>query len=162
MRKLCLPAIADEKTRVIVLGSMPGDESLRQQRYYANPRNQFWEIIDSMFRRSVISDYDAHVAFLRDVGIGLWDVLHRCERSGSADANIQNGEANDFTDLFRACPHLKCLAFNGGKAQSAFAGAATVTPPDVDLIALPSSSGALARPLEEKVKSWRRVLSFLK
>jgi TDG/mug DNA glycosylase family protein len=36
-----LPPIASENSKILILGSMPGEESLRVGQYYANARNKF-------------------------------------------------------------------------------------------------------------------------
>ena len=45
MIKNILPPVVDEQTKVLIVGSMPGVQSLEKQQYYGNPRNHFWGII---------------------------------------------------------------------------------------------------------------------
>ena len=48
--KRCFDPVVDERTRLLVLGSLPGDKSLAVQEYYGNRQNKFWmlmsEVID--------------------------------------------------------------------------------------------------------------------
>ena len=81
--------IIDDKSKVLILGTMPGGKSLEKQQYYANPRNQFWKIIDNLFDETLPTDYEKKINFLKDKRIALWDVLKACSREGSLDANIK-------------------------------------------------------------------------
>ncbi|HZX26552.1 MAG TPA: DNA-deoxyinosine glycosylase, partial [Telluria sp.] len=38
-RKRCFPPVADDRTRVLILGSLPSEKSLALGQYYGNPQN---------------------------------------------------------------------------------------------------------------------------
>ncbi|HEX4179668.1 MAG TPA: DNA-deoxyinosine glycosylase, partial [Caulobacteraceae bacterium] len=115
--KASFPPVADSRTRVLVLGSLPGEISLRQGQYYANARNQFWRLITAV--TGVEFDgrpYRDRLAALLEVGVGLWDVVRSADRIGSLDANIRGHSPNDLDALARRLPALRAIAFNGGTA----------------------------------------------
>ena len=157
-----LPPVVDDRTRVLVLGSMPGEMSLRMQQYYAHPRNAFWRIMNDIIGVDVQADYPRRLEALRSAGIGLWDVLSFCERSGSLDSAIARDtmEANDFEALFTQYPGITRVFFNGAAAEQAFV---RLVAPRIDLSVkwsrLPSTSPAnAAMPYDAKLRAWRSVL----
>lgn len=56
--------VIDKNSRVLILGSMPGNESLRLRQYYAHPRNLFWPLIYNIFGCEPQDDYDLRISFL--------------------------------------------------------------------------------------------------
>jgi TDG/mug DNA glycosylase family protein len=158
------PAIARTDARVLILGSIPGRESLRRQRYYAHPRNAFWPIVCQVFS---IEDeyYAARLTQLAEKGVALWDVLQACFRTGSLDSDIDNQTivTNDFQAFFAGHPDIGRVFFNGAKAEMVYLkqvqphlkGAAANLP----LQRLPSTSPAhAAMSLEQKLDAWRVIL----
>ncbi|MCL1635644.1 DNA-deoxyinosine glycosylase [Luteimonas sp. SX5] len=116
------PAIGDGM-RVLVLGSMPGEASLRQQQYYGHPRNRFWPLMEALFGVDAGLPYPQRIAALHAAGVGLWDVLGACVRRGSLDSAIERDSeiANPIAALCARSPGLRAIALNGGKAAQAFA-----------------------------------------
>lgn len=113
------PVISDN-ARILILGSLPGDESLKRQEYYGNPRNLFWKVIGNAIGETVPTEYAAKVEYLKAHGIALWDVFKAAEREGSLDANIINEEFNDIAGLLEKYPNIDTIALNGGKSAKAF------------------------------------------
>ena len=147
--------IIDERSRVLILGSMPGVESLRLQQYYANPRNQFWKILYDLFDAELSQVYDEKVSFIMSKKIALWDVIKNCYREGSLDSNIKEEIVNDFNGLFKAYPNLEIVFFNGGKAYETYKkwiGFGAV--PNIKFQRLTSSSPANTRKYEDKLREW--------
>ncbi len=156
-----LQAQVNVDCRVLVLGSMPGVASLQQQRYYAHPRNRFWPLMADICGFSVDLPYAARLQALNAAGIGLWDVIGRCERRGSLDADIVRGTevANALPELIATLPELTLIGCNGGASMQAFQRwvlpRLEASPP---VIALPSTSPANAAwSLPRLRKAWQPV-----
>jgi double-stranded uracil-DNA glycosylase len=43
------PPLVSERNKLLILGTMPGERSLKAGQYYARPRNAFWHIIGELF-----------------------------------------------------------------------------------------------------------------
>lgn len=158
--KRSFPPVVDERTHLLVLGSLPGEVSLAQARYYAHPQNQFWRLMEQVIQCDLPSlDYKARLAALLHAGVGLWDVVGSATRTGSLDAAIRAHSANDLRGLVARLPELRAVAFNGGTA--ARLGARELAGSVVEQIALPSSSPAFTRPLEKKLECWIELRRFL-
>lgn len=157
------PAVADARTRVLILGSLPGAASLAAGRYYAHPRNAFWRLLAPNVRADLPDlPYDDRLRALRGAGIGLWDVIAAAERRGSLDAAIRAPEAADLRALVSRLPALRAVAFNGataarlGRRQLAGTGEGPV------LLDLPSSSPAHAgMSLADKLARWCAIAPHL-
>jgi len=147
--KCSFAPVVNRSVRLLVLGSLPGDESLRRQQYYGNPRNQFWDVLGRVFGEPVGTEYAEKIAWLDRHGIALWDVLAAAERRGSLDSDIRNEQANDFARLFRRLPQLATIALNGSKAALSFERYVRAALPPrlagVRVLALPSTSPVPAR-----------------
>lgn len=154
------PPVLDRHTHTLILGTMPGTESLRQQQYYAHPRNAFWPIMGTIFGFDPNLPYSARLAELNRHGIGLWDTLKSCERPGSLDAKIKNARFNDFAALFSAYPNLQNICLNGRGAEKFFRYCCDPEKiPGMKIFLLPSTSPAYAAmSYPQKLEIWRKCL----
>lgn len=152
-----LAPIIDATTEILILGSFPGEASLKAAQYYAHPRNQFWPLLAAALNEPLVEmDYAERVARLQARHIGLWDVIGSCARTGSLDSAIRNAQANDFTELKLTAPHLRRVCFNG-KTAARFEAAFRTK--GYEAITLPSSSPANAQlSFETKLSTWRNIV----
>jgi hypoxanthine-DNA glycosylase len=160
-----LPPIVDERTKVLVIGSMPGKQSLEKQQYYGNPRNHFWPIIGQLFNIEIPENYEQKLDMLRSKGMGLWDSIQSCERQGSLDATIKNEIPNDFQKLFQMFPQIQLVLFNGGKSFDVFKKHVGLTLlAGRDYQKMPSTSpipGKNIKSFDEKVEAWGIIKQYL-
>jgi double-stranded uracil-DNA glycosylase len=158
------PPVVSPNSKVLILGSMPGEVSLKAKQYYAHPRNAFWRIMDELFGAGLSLPYQERLVVLDNAGIALWDSLRACTRPGSLDSAIRDEEANDFAALFASFPEITHVFFNGAKSEAAFRRhiLSTLAGSQPVFARLPSTSPAHAgMTFDEKVKSWRAVTKAL-
>jgi hypoxanthine-DNA glycosylase len=161
VRKSSFPPVVRPDTRVLILGSLPGERSLAAGRYYAHPRNLFWRLAGGAIGRELEAlGYEERLAALLAAGVGLWDTVASARRAGSLDAAIREAEHNPLAEHDATLPELRAVAFNG--ARSVAIGSALLAGSGLALLALPSSSPAYAAmPYAEKLRLWRAIGEFL-
>jgi hypoxanthine-DNA glycosylase len=159
----------------LILGTMPGQASLRAAQYYAHPRNAFWPIMLSLadgtavdVRATMQRGYTSRCERLTEQGYALWDVLARCHRPGSLDSRIERRSevANDIVALVERHPELQCIACNGRTAEKllkrhSLPGLNRLQSDgrQLRIVTLPSSSPAMASlSLAEKRQRWAEGL----
>lgn len=145
--------------KVLILGSLPGDESIKQQAYYANKGNAFWKIMRALYNNNTETD---NKKFIISCGIALWDCVHSAIRKGSLDSAIKDDSvvANDIRGLIAKYPTINTIILNGGKAEkyyNKYCKGIDCTP-----IRLISTSPAATRVFEEKLKEWSIVKDLTK
>ncbi|WP_254225956.1 DNA-deoxyinosine glycosylase [Burkholderia gladioli] len=161
--KRSFPPVVDEHTRVLILGSLPGEVSLAQSRYYAHPQNRFWRLLGEVLDTELVAlDYAQRLQTLQRHGIGLWDVVAEATRIGSLDSRIRDHASNDLVALVQSLPRLAAIAFNGGTAARLGTRALGEHGAAYTLLGLPSSSPAYAAlPYADKLLQWRALAAFL-
>lgn len=166
--KRCFPPVVDAHTRVLVLGSLPGEVSLAQNQYYAHKQNRFWHLMGDVLGVDLVGqDYPARLQALLGYGVGLWDVVAEARRDGSLDSNIRDHAGNDLLGLIGTLPSLRAIAFNGGtaakigeKALGAL-GALGAHGDRHAILRLPSSSPAYTLAYAEKRVAWQALRAWL-
>ncbi len=154
--------VVRSNARFLLLGSLPGEESLRQAQYYAHKRNAFWRIMGELWNFDPARPYPERLEALMRHHIALWDVAGSGFRPGSLDSNLRLEQPNDIPALLDRCPAIRRIGCNGGRAfellrrnfPELFRNRA------YEIIRLPSTSPAAALyPYETKREAFRSFFS---
>ena len=159
--KRSFPPVVNQRVRLLVLGSLPGEQSLAATRYYANPRNQFWALMSEVTGHNLVRlAYEQRLETLLAARVGLWDSIATAARDGSLDGKIRGHSANPLAELAASLPELRAIGFNGG--TSARVGMQALGEnPGYALLRLPSSSPAYTLPFERKREAWLKRRDYL-
>ena len=152
--------------RVLIVGSFPSKISLIRGEYYANPRNDFWKIMEIVLTMPSGLHYADRIAFILTHSIGLWDVICRCIRPGSADGAIRDPTPSEIGSLLIRYPSIRYILCNGRRAESGIDatllhGAGDISENLIDIRYLPSSSPAHAIKFAEKCAHWMIIRDLL-
>lgn len=152
--------------QILILGSLPSDESIRRQEYYGNPRNLFWKVIAGVYGDPTPETYEAKKDILFRHGIALWDVCASAERKGSLDANIKDIEYNDLEGFIKKNPSIRAIVLNGGKAAKDYRRYtkinATLGRDEYFFTSTSALSISAGWPLERIIEQWKQITAFLK
>lgn len=151
--------IAAADTEILILGSMPGEQSLALGEYYANPGNRFWKIMAAIAGEVLPARYEERTALLLGMKVGLWDVAKSADRKGSMDSEMLNEVPNDLHYFLLKHGSIKTIGFNGTKARDLY-DRFFERLPAVRYMTLPSSSGAnTSVAFERLVDTWQEIFN---
>lgn len=147
--------IYDERSRVLLLGTMPSPASRENGFYYSHPRNRFWQVMARIFAHPLPTTPEEKRQFCLEHRVALWDVLSRCRIDGASDASIREPEVNDIPSLL-ADTDISVVFTTGSTASKLFSRHFGHL--EIRHIPLPSTSPANARlTLDDLVKAYRVV-----
>lgn len=159
-------SIINNDCDTLILGTMPGNESLNSSQYYGHPNNVFWDIILRTFKNIDCEfdcselPYEEKINLLLNNKIGIWDVLKFCNRKGNLDNKIRNEIKNDFDIFFSEYKNIKNLIFNGQTAEKYFTKSFKhlILQYDLTITTLPSTSPTNSLNTFTKLRLWKSHL----
>jgi hypoxanthine-DNA glycosylase len=147
------PALYDQHSRVLILGSFPSVKSREQQFFYGHPQNRFWRVLSAVCGESVPVTVEEKTALLLKRHIALWDVIASCRIEGSSDATIKDVVPNDLSPILKGAD-IRKIYCNGTKSYELYR---KYVEPETGRKAekLPSTSPANAAvSLEQLIRRW--------
>ena len=90
-----IPPVYDKNSKVLILGSFPSVKSRESNFFYGHSQNRFWRVVASVLGEKTPGTTEEKKEMLLRNNIAVWDVIHSCEISGSADSSIKNAVPND-------------------------------------------------------------------
>lgn len=149
--------VYDERSEILILGTMPSPKSREAGFYYAHPQNRFWRVLADVFGEDVPQGTQDRRAFALRHRIALWDVLAQCDIEGAQDQTIRNPVPNDIGRILRAAPVQ--AVFTTGAAAAKLYKRYCLPQTGREAIALPSTSSANCRmPYETLLQAYRVIL----
>ena len=151
------PALYNQDSRILVLGSFPSIKSREQQFFYGHPQNRFWRVMAAVLDCATPQSVDDKKTMLLKHHVALWDSIARCSIEGSSDASIENVVPNDLSPIFSAAV-IQQVFCNGQKSWEMYHR--YIEPlSGMPAVCLPSTSPANAAwSLDRLTQAWRQAL----
>ncbi len=151
--------VFDEKSRILILGSIPSVKSREINFYYGHPQNRFWKVISAVLNTVPPTTTEEKTGLLLENGIALWDVIERCDIIGSSDSSIKNVIPNDIYSLISELK-ISRIFVNGAKAEELY-NKFCFRQTKIRAVKLPSTSPANASWTTERlIVEWKRLLNI--
>jgi G:T/U mismatch-specific DNA glycosylase len=161
----CFSPLTGKNPKILILGTMPGGESLKKQEYYAYSRNVFWKLLFEVLNKPFKDSYKDRVNLIKNNAIALWDTLLSCERKNSSDSKIKKGSEvyNDIYGLLKKNKSIRAVFFTSKTAEKYFEKGldGKFLPLEIHREYLPSPSPANTVKYEKKLEQWLVIKDFL-
>ena len=151
------PALFNENSEILILGSFPSQKSREAQFFYGHPQNRFWLVLSTILRSNLPQSIEEKRQMLISNKIALWDVIKSCEIVGSSDSSIKNALPNDISSIIKKS-NIKRIFVNGKTAEKYY-NKYILDSTQIPASVLPSTSPAnAAYSLERLIEEWETIL----
>ena len=151
-----IPPLFDANSQVLILGSFPSAKSRQTVFFYGHPQNRFWRVLSAVTDCPLPATVAEKKALILRNRLALWDVIGRCEITGSSDSSIRNAEPNDLSVILDAC-RIDAIYCNGATAWNLYQKH-LYPKTKLPAVKLPSTSPANAAwSLERLIEAWRVI-----
>ena len=154
------PPLFDDRSRVLMLGTLPSPKARERGLPYGHPQNRFWPVMAKILGEELPDTNDGKRAMLLRHGVALWDVIASCDIAGASDASIKNPEPSDLSVILDHAP-IQAIFCTGTKATQLYRK--LVEPlTGRPCIGLPSTSPAnAAMRFDDLVERYSVILPYL-
>ncbi|MDE6658576.1 MAG: DNA-deoxyinosine glycosylase [Eubacterium sp.] len=149
------------ESEILILGSFPSVKSREIGFFYAHPQNRFWKVMARICGEELPTSIEEKTKMILNHHFALWDVIHSCEITGSADSTIKNVTPNNLAEILSTA-NIKGIFVNGKKAETLY-NKYIFKETGRNAIVLPSTSPANAAWSEDKLyEFWRNAIENAK
>jgi len=160
-----LAPVSGREPLILILGSYPGEVSLKASEYYGNRRNHFWRLMEEILGIDSSLPYEKRIEAIKSKRIALWDVLYGCRREKSSDCSISSVMPNDIPGFLKENPSVKYIILNGKTGAGKWfyrTQKDILSRDDITVRIFPSTSPANAiMSFEEKSEEWKIIGEWL-
>ena len=147
------PPLYDERSEILILGSLPSVKSREQKFFYGHPQNRFWKVMSQILGEELPITIDDKKAMLHAHHIALWDTIYSCDIIGSSDSSIKNVIPTDLTHIISGSRVNKVIC--NGKTSGKYYMKYQQKVLEIEPAILPSTSPANAAfSVERLVANW--------
>lgn len=112
-------ALYNENSKILILGTFPSVKSREACFFYSHPQNRFWKVMARLCSSDIPKTIEEKKKMILDHNFALWDVIHSCDITGSADSSIKNVVPNDISEIIKNT-QVDRIFVNGKKAESLY------------------------------------------
>ena len=167
-RIIGFPPLMCNEPRILILGSLPGVESLEHNEYYYSNSNRMWRVLSALNNGQELWSYEQKKQLLSKLHIILWDYYQSALREGSSDKKLKDGIPNYIISFLKENPTIETIAINGFGKYKKFGRKIQreidLYLPDrhIRVLKLPETSGLNVGGewgvFENLVNEWRKIL----
>jgi hypoxanthine-DNA glycosylase len=119
-RKEGLPAKVFADPEILILGTFPGESSLKAREYYIDNRNRIWSVLAEIYGEPKPENQEQKNSLLKRHHIALWDLFESVDRKTNLDKDIKDGVTNNIAGFLKEHPTIKAILIAGQKAYKEF------------------------------------------